>query len=98
MSELRLSRQTERRGASATKEMPTQKQVEDDERLLALPSGDRAHAEYLEEIVKGIVPCIGNAMILGSRHPFLVCLVSLRLNPDMGGLLLGEEALHLAKM
>jgi hypothetical protein len=124
---------------------PRCSQVEDDEAVLALPSGGRLAAEYLEviltlglclkcmqgrpfpvftvtaigirrcqvctllgnaasdmhaawqEIILELIPCVGHAMVLGSNHPFLVCLLSLKLNPDSEGLLLGEEALQLAR-
>jgi hypothetical protein len=54
------------------------------------------HAGW-QEIILELIPCVGHAMVLGSNHPFLVCLLSLKLNPDTCGLLLGEEALHLAR-
>ena len=69
----------------------------DDETTLVLPSGNIAHSAYIEEIILEILPCVSHAFVCGSHHDFLVTLLSLKLNPDMGGLLLGKEALDLAK-
>jgi hypothetical protein len=69
----------------------------DDETVLVLPSGKKTHSAYIEEIILEMIPCVSHAFVCGSHHDFLVTLLSLKLNPDMGGLLLGEEALQLAR-
>lgn len=69
----------------------------DDETVLVLPSGSKAHSAYIEEIILEMIPAVSHAFVCGSHHDFLVTMLSLKLNPDMGGLLLGEEALSLAK-
>ena len=95
--ELRGVEGTDRQILSLSPERMVLCDPNDDETVLVLPSGKQTHSAYIEEIILEMIPCVSHAFVCGSHHDFLVTLLSLKLNPDMGGLLLGEEALQLAR-
>eukprot|EP00960_Hanusia_phi_P026214 746129-Hanusia_phi.AAC.1 len=69
----------------------------DDPCMIRLKSGHRVDARYIECLIQDVIPAIEHAVVFGHNCPFFVVLFTLKLDPELGGRLLGEDAMHMSE-
>ena len=69
----------------------------DDACMIKLTSGHAVDARYIECLIQDVIPAVEHAVVFGHNSPFFVVVFTLKLDPELGGRLLGEDAMHMSE-
>ncbi|EKX37050.1 hypothetical protein GUITHDRAFT_145294 [Guillardia theta CCMP2712] len=69
----------------------------DDACMIKLTSGHAVDARYIECLIQDVIPAVEHAVVFGHNSPFMVVVFTLKLDPELGGRLLGEDAMHMSE-